>query len=60
MYRFYIRHGGHIDGPNKETMAMLLNQNNPQGIEFYLNASNSFCFMTGDDMSEKRLYILGR
>ena len=40
MYRFYIRHGGHIGGPNKETVAMFLNQNNPQGIEFYLNASN--------------------
>ena len=56
MYRFYIRHGG----PNKETVAMLLNQNNPPGIEFYLSASNSFCFMAAEDMSGKRLYTLGR
>ena len=42
-------------GQNKQTVAMLVDQNNPRGIEFYLYANNSFCSMAAGHLSENHL-----
>jgi len=42
---FTWRHGGHVEGVNKETVAMLEEWNILLGIEVYFYANSSFCFI---------------
>ena len=41
---------------NKETSAVLVDQNNPRGIEFHFCADNSFCFTATYQVSENHLF----
>ena len=40
---------------NKEMLAMLVDQNNPQWIEFHFYAKHSFCCMAAGHVSENHL-----